>query len=128
MLIGVMLGIIAGMLGRAGSTPRSVGSSTSTLCFPQTIMLLALSTVALTFLTETLHVPSGNAAQAVFVIAILAIFGWMAPARLIRGQVLSLREREFVEAAQLFGPSRWRLWTQGDPAQPVGARSWSTSR
>ncbi len=37
----------------------------------------------------------------------LAVFGWMGIARLIRGEVLSLREREFVQAARVIGmPTR----------------------
>ena len=35
--------------------------------------------------------------------------GWMSLARLLRGQVLSLREREFVEAAKVSGASPWRI-------------------
>ena len=46
-------------------------------------------------------------------IAILTIFGWMGLARLIRGQVLSLREREFVQAAQVMGvPTRRILFKE----------------
>ena len=45
--------------------------------------------------------------QFIALIAILTIFGWMGMTRLIRGQVLSLREREFVQAAQVMGvPTR----------------------
>jgi peptide/nickel transport system permease protein len=61
-------------------------------------------------LTETLHVPEGAVAQGLFVILVLGFFGWTGTARLIRGQVLSLREREFVDAAKLFGASRRRIW------------------
>jgi len=42
-------------------------------------------------------------------IAILTIFGWMGMTRLIRGQVLSLREREFVDAARMSGATAWRI-------------------
>ena len=35
--------------------------------------------------------------------------GWMGLARLLRGQVLTLREREFVEAAKVTGASPWRI-------------------
>jgi peptide/nickel transport system permease protein len=109
MLVGVVLGIVAGFSG--GWVDAVIGRFIDLmLCFPQTIMLIALTTVALNFITGTLHVPSGNGAQAVFVIAVLAIFGWMPTARLIRGQVLSIREAEFVSAAQLFGASRRRMW------------------
>ena len=34
---------------------------------------------------------------------VLSMFGWMGVARLIRGEVLSLREREFVQAARVLG-------------------------
>jgi ABC-type dipeptide/oligopeptide/nickel transport system permease subunit len=36
-------------------------------------------------------------------------FAWQVPARLVRGEVLSLRERDFVLAARAAGSSRWRL-------------------
>jgi peptide/nickel transport system permease protein len=36
-------------------------------------------------------------------------FSWLFPARLVRGEVLTLRERDFVSAARAAGSSRWRL-------------------
>lgn len=46
-------------------------------------------------------------------IAVLVVFGWMGLARLIRGQVLSLREREFIMAAQVIGvPTRTILFKE----------------
>lgn len=36
-------------------------------------------------------------------ICILVVFGWLGLARLIRGEVFSLREREFVQAAKVVG-------------------------
>ena len=43
----------------------------------------------------------------------LALFGWMGMARLIRGEVLSLREREFVQAARVLGmPTRRILFKE----------------
>lgn len=44
-----------------------------------------------------------------FVIFLLAIFAWMGVARLVRGQVLSLKEREFIEAARAVGASERRI-------------------
>jgi oligopeptide transport system permease protein len=38
-----------------------------------------------------------------------AITGWVGLARLVRGQVLSIKEREFVEAARAIGVPTWRL-------------------
>ena len=48
-------------------------------------------------------------AQKFALIAILVTFGWMGLARLIRGQVLSLREREFIQAAQVIGAPTSRI-------------------
>jgi ABC-type dipeptide/oligopeptide/nickel transport system permease subunit len=43
------------------------------------------------------------------VIAVIAITSWTYPARIIRGQVLSLREKEFVDAARSLGASNTRI-------------------
>lgn len=44
---------------------------------------------------------------------VLSVFGWMTLARLIRGEVLSLREREFIQAAQVIGvPTRQILFKE----------------
>ena len=52
-------------------------------------------------------------AQLIALIVILVIFGWMGLARLIRGQVLSLREREFIQAAEVIGvPTRQILFKE----------------
>ncbi len=52
----------------------------------------------------------GFLAHGVFTLAmIFTIFGWFYPARIIRGVVLSLREKEFVEAARMTGASDFRI-------------------
>ena len=43
------------------------------------------------------------------VVAVLGLTGWMGTARLVRGEVLSLREREFVQAARALGMGDWRI-------------------
>jgi peptide/nickel transport system permease protein len=40
---------------------------------------------------------------------VLGVFSWLIPARLVRGEVLSLRTRDFIVAAQTMGASRMRL-------------------
>ncbi len=48
--------------------------------------------------------PSENAVQGMINIFIaIGVVGWMGMARLIRGQFLSLREKEFIEAARMVG-------------------------
>lgn len=108
-LIGVVLGIVAGM--NRGWADTVIGRLVDlVLCFPQTLMLLALSGVIVAWLTGSLGVPTGDPAQALYVILVLAVFGWPPVTRVVRGQVLSLREREFIDAAKLFGASRGRLY------------------
>lgn len=51
--------------------------------------------------------------QFVALLFVLSLFSWMTLARLIRGEVLSLREREFVQAAQVIGvPTRRILFKE----------------
>ncbi|WP_328532317.1 ABC transporter permease [Nocardioides sp. NBC_00368] len=107
--LGVVLGIIAGTTG--GWVDAIIGRIIDlTLAFPQTLMLLALSTVAIAFITQVLHVPEGPTAQFVYVVSVLGIFGWTSTARIVRGQVLSIREREFVYAARLLGAGPGRIY------------------
>src|ERR671924_233574 len=40
---------------------------------------------------------------------VIALFSWFYPARLVRAQVLALREQEFVEAARMVGASNFRI-------------------
>ena len=106
--LGVVLGIISGASG--GWVDAIIGRIIDlTLAFPQTLMLLALSTTGILFIEEVIGI-HGNSARAFYVIAILGLFGWTSVARIVRGQVLSLREREFVHAAQLLGASRPRIY------------------
>ena len=40
---------------------------------------------------------------------VIAVFGWAAVARIVRGQVLSMREKEYIEAARSLGAGPWRI-------------------
>jgi peptide/nickel transport system permease protein len=46
------------------------------------------------------------------IIFVLAVLGWMPIARVVRGQVLSIKEKEFVEAARAIGASNGRIITR----------------
>ncbi len=43
---------------------------------------------------------------------VIGFFAWQVPARLVRGEVLTLRERDFVLAARTSGATSWRLITR----------------
>jgi len=106
--LGTILGIIAGFI--RGWIDAIIGRFIDlTLSFPQTLMLLALAAIGLQFVKQVTPL-EGSAAEAGYAIAVLGAFGWPPTARVIRGQVLSIREREFVDAAILLGASKWRLY------------------
>ena len=107
-LIGLSLGMIAGFSG--GWVDAAISRVIDlVLCFPQTLMLLALSTT-LTMRLIDLGVPGGNIASGLYVILVLGLFGWPTFARIVRGQVMTLRNREFVEAARSLGATRRRMY------------------
>jgi peptide/nickel transport system permease protein len=107
-VIGTVLGIIAGFSG--GHVDGVIGRVIDlTLSFPVTLMLLGLSGVVVDRMTD-MGIPSGAVVNGLYIVIVLSIFGWPPIARLIRGQVLSIREREFVDAAVLMGASRYRIY------------------
>ena len=110
-MIGTVLGIIAGFTG--GLVDAAVGRLIDLiLSFPSTLMLLALSGVVVDRMRDigVPNGPNGAFVNGFYVVIVLAVFGWPPVARLIRGQVLSIREREFVDAAILMGASRRRIY------------------
>jgi ABC-type dipeptide/oligopeptide/nickel transport system permease subunit len=78
------------------------------LAFPFLLIILALSG-SLTQRLTALGVPEGNASRITYLILVLGVFGWPYLARIVRGEVLSLREREFVESAVSIGASTPRI-------------------
>ena len=78
------------------------------LAFPFLLIILALSGVLTQRLTQ-LGVPEGNPSRIIYLILVMSVFGWPYLARIVRGQVLSFREREFVEAAVAMGSSKRRI-------------------
>jgi peptide/nickel transport system permease protein len=106
-VIGTTVGIIAGYTG--GWTDTIIGRLMDlVLAFPFLLIILALSGVLTQRLTQ-LGVPAGNPSRILYLILVLSIFGWPYLARIVRGQVFSLREREFVEAAVAMGSSKRRI-------------------
>jgi peptide/nickel transport system permease protein len=99
--IGVVIGVVAGY--KRGLVDSIIGRFMDlTLAFPSFLLIIAL-TRPFTQRLESLGVPEGNPARMTYIILVLASFGWVYVARVVRGQTLSLREREFVEAAKASG-------------------------
>jgi peptide/nickel transport system permease protein len=106
MSIGVVVGAIAGYYRGAADTVISRVIDV-TMAFPATLFIVALSATAGERLNEvTLGV---LAPGVVTLVLVFTLFGWFFPARIVRAQVLSLREKEFVEAARMIGASDARI-------------------
>lgn len=96
-LIGTIVGAIAGYYG--GLIDEALMRITDIfLAFPY----LVLCMVIVAALGSGLH----------NVMIAIAIVAWPSYARLIRGQVLSVKERNFIEAARAVGASDWRIITR----------------
>ncbi|MDO3379453.1 ABC transporter permease [Geoalkalibacter halelectricus] len=92
--IGIVLGAIAGYYGRWTDSliMRFVDIM---LCFPTFFLILAV----IAFLEPSIW----------NIMIIIGLTGWMGVARLVRAEFLSLRERDFVQAARALGASDGRL-------------------
>jgi peptide/nickel transport system permease protein len=92
--LGVVLGVAAGFLGgRTGEVIMAVADMQ--LAFPNILLAIAIIAVLGPSFTN--------------LVIVIGISGWVTYARIARGQVLSVREKEFVEAIRAQGGSRWRI-------------------
>lgn len=111
-LVAVAIGLVVGLAsGFAGGKVDFLGTRLIdlVLCFPQTLMLLALSGTFIARI-KSMGISDDNVATGVYVILVLGLFGWPTFARIIRGQVMTLRNREFVEAARSLGATNKRVY------------------
>lgn len=107
LFIGLIVGIVGGYF--RGRVDNYLGRFTDfLLAFPAFFMIVALSEPMVARIQQT-GIAQGNSARVIFLIFFLSFFGWPGFSRLVRSQVLSLRERDFVTAAQAMGASRRRI-------------------
>jgi peptide/nickel transport system permease protein len=92
--IGVMLGMISGYL-RGWVDTAVMWLVNVVWAFPYLLLVLAIQFAL------------GNRPENVYLA--IGLTGWVSVARIVRGEVLSLREREFVEAARGLGLSPFRI-------------------
>ena len=106
-VLGITIGITAGYLG--GKTDYFISRVIDILlAFPQTLFFIAFWPVMITILVAP-DDPIPTWLTVTSLILVMAAFGWASIARLLRGEVLALREREFVEAAKVTGASPARI-------------------
>jgi ABC-type dipeptide/oligopeptide/nickel transport system permease subunit len=100
--IGVFFGLIAGYFG--GWVDSLIARSMDTfLAFPLLVFALALVGVIPPRAKFLFLVLQGNSLRILLLIFVIGFFAWPYMGRIVRGQTISLRERQFVDAARSLG-------------------------
>jgi peptide/nickel transport system permease protein len=103
-ILGVIFGLSAGYLG--GWVDAVISRVMDfLLAFPQLLFAIALVSV----LPATLFGLGGRWSRVMVLVGVIGFFGWPYIGRIVRGQTLSLREREFVEASKSLGARSGRI-------------------
>jgi peptide/nickel transport system permease protein len=105
-IVGVIMGLMAGFY--RGKVDTFV-SRLIDIVLSLPILLLALGLVAACSLSKTGCLGGLIRPGLLLVSYVIALFNWPYIARIVRGQVLSLREKEFVEAARAQGAGNVRI-------------------
>lgn len=106
LVFGISLGLIAGYY--RGKVDTVIARLMDLLLsFPSLLFAIALVTVV--NLQPSTFGLSGVVRQYAVIVFVLGFFGFPYIGRIVRGQVLSLREKEFVEAARSLGASDYRI-------------------
>jgi len=106
-VLGTIIGVISGFFG--GFTDGVLSRAMDVVwAFPVYLLAISLSTILISggFALGPIHITSSSLLLPIFIIGLVYI---PYVARPIRGEVISLRRREFVEAAIGLGASNWRL-------------------
>lgn len=93
-LVGTVIGVVSGFF----------GGWVDALLMRIVDFMLTLPTLPILLVLITIFSPSIP-----LLVIVLIVFGWTGTARLVRGQVLSLREQQFIEASRALGASRARI-------------------
>ncbi len=105
-IIAVVLGTVIGMVSAyIGGWIDTVLSRLMDimLSFPSLLFVMALTPVIASRGQDLFGIPDDNTLRMGVLMFVLGFFGWAYLARIVRGQTLSLREREFIEAARSLG-------------------------
>ncbi len=103
-LIGIIIGALAGFYGGVLDTVlmRVTDALLSLPFLPVLIVIAAIDLQKVPFLKALISNGNESLMKLVF---ILCLFSWMTVARLVRGSILTLREREFILASKTLGAS-----------------------
>ena len=108
LIIGVVVGVVATVIGSiVGAAAGYWGGWVDSILMRTTDLFIVIPLLAL---AAVLGKIAGQASSSIILLAVvLGLLTWTGLARLVRGEVLSLREREFVSAAQSMGAGPGRI-------------------
>jgi peptide/nickel transport system permease protein len=107
-LVGVTISLVLGAI--IGSLSGYYGGTTDLIVQRIIELLMSFPTLPLWLALSMIIPPSWPSTWVYFgVVTVLSLLGWMGIARVVRGMVLSLREKEFVLAAKLAGQSDFKI-------------------
>ena len=109
LVLGVSLGLVAGY-SRGWRDSLIARTMDMMLAFPTLLFSIALLSVF--SIVPSFAGLSGVSLRFAVIIFVLGFFGFPYIGRIVRGQVLSLREKEFVDAARSLGASNFRIMTR----------------
>jgi peptide/nickel transport system permease protein len=109
LVLGVSLGLVAGY-SRGWRDSLIARTMDMLLAFPTLLFSIALLSVFA--IVPSFAGLSGVPLRFGVIIFVLGFFGFPYIGRIVRGQVLSLREKEFVDAARSLGASNFRIMTR----------------
>lgn len=101
-LVGLLIGSLAGFYGGMIDTIL-MRVTDALLSLPTIPVLIVMAAIDLTKLPALKAIVSTSNESIFKMVIILCLFSWMTVARLVRGSILSIREREFVLAARTLG-------------------------
>jgi len=110
-IIGVFIGVVLGTLaGFYGGLMDTVVSRMTEIVMAFPLLLFAIGIAATVGDRLNSYTMFGIFVPGIItLIIIISVFSWYYPARIVRAQVLSLREKEYVEAAKMVGCSNFRI-------------------
>jgi peptide/nickel transport system permease protein len=108
MLVGVVIGTIVGATAGISRSLVDTGLMWLTNLFLSLPQLPLLLLIIYLFRDSLKKLVGPEAGAFILIVAVVGGFRWMTVARLVRAQFLSLREKEFVEAARALGASKFR--------------------
>lgn len=114
--IGISAGLLATVVGSLwGAIAGYLGSVVDAAMMRIVDAMLSIPALFLLLVIAAIWTPNVTS-----LILLIGLIAWLVPARLVRGEALTLRTREYVQAVRLMGGGRWRAVTRHIIPNTVG--------